>query len=230
MIFENIKDVALPDGTVKQISYGNINLWSKNSGTPEEQGLPIEYQEVDWICGNGGYINTGYVPTQNTSATLEYDVTAQHNTATYFGILTGSMLRAEIRYKTRWYAYCASTVWSNPSAMSDTGNTPNILYNMTLRSTEFTINSATVTNSNTGSGSTTLPVYLFAGNNNGTADEIAGYLRVYSFKLYENDVVSCDLVPCYRKADGVIGMYDIIGRHFYANAGSNTFLKGNDVS
>ena len=54
--------------------------------------------------------------------------------------------------------------------------------------------------------------------------------RMYSVKMYENDVLAVDLVPCYRKSDSVIGMYDTVNDVFYTNAGSGTFSKGQDVS
>ena len=45
-----------------------------------------------------------------------------------------------------------------------------------------------------------------------------------------------DLVPCYRKSDGVIGMYDLCGNvcpltgtAFFINAGTGSFTKGSDV-
>ncbi len=46
-----------------------------------------------------------------------------------------------------------------------------------------------------------------------------------------------DLVPCYRKSDGVIGMYDLCGNvcpltgtAFFINAGTSSFTKGSDVN
>lgn len=38
-----------------------------------------------------------------------------------------------------------------------------------------------------------------------------------------------DLIPCYRKSDGEIGMYDIVSGAFFANAGTGSFTKGADV-
>jgi hypothetical protein len=38
-----------------------------------------------------------------------------------------------------------------------------------------------------------------------------------------------DFVPCYRIADSVIGMYDVVNDVFYTNNGSGTFSKGSDV-
>ena len=53
--------------------------------------------------------------------------------------------------------------------------------------------------------------------------------RWYYVKVYENDVLIRDLVPCYRKADTVIWMYDLENWTFYTNGGTNTFTKWPDV-
>lgn len=51
----------------------------------------------------------------------------------------------------------------------------------------------------------------------------------YGLKLYKNNVLIQNLIPCYRKSDNVIGMYDVIENIFFANAGQGTFLKGNNI-
>ena len=38
-----------------------------------------------------------------------------------------------------------------------------------------------------------------------------------------------ELIPCYRKSDNVIGLYDMVGGTFYINNGTGTFTKGDDV-
>lgn len=54
--------------------------------------------------------------------------------------------------------------------------------------------------------------------------------RVYRVEIANNNNVRVrDLVPCYRKSDNVIGLYDRANNAFYANAGTGTFLKGADV-
>ena len=54
--------------------------------------------------------------------------------------------------------------------------------------------------------------------------------KIYSTKVYDDNILIRDLVPCYRKSDNVIGMFDLVNSVFYANAGSGTFLKGNNAS
>ena len=39
----------------------------------------------------------------------------------------------------------------------------------------------------------------------------------------------CNLIPCYRKADSVVGMYDTVAKVFRTNVGTGTFTKGADV-
>lgn len=60
-------------------------------------------------------------------------------------------------------------------------------------------------------------------------------VNIYYIKLYD-DFVFLNLVPCYRKSDGVIGLYDLCGSicpltntPFYINEGTGTFIKGPDV-
>lgn len=53
--------------------------------------------------------------------------------------------------------------------------------------------------------------------------------RVWWCRFYENGATVVDLVPCYRIADGVIGMYDRVSRSFLVNSGNGSFTKGGDV-
>ena len=72
-------------------------------------------------------------------------------------------------------------------------------------------------------------LYLFAQNYNGSAR--FGYNRtIKAFQYYDKtDTLICDLVPCYRKSDGVIGMYDLARKTFLTNVGTGNFTKGADV-
>ncbi len=53
---------------------------------------------------------------------------------------------------------------------------------------------------------------------------------LYEGKIWnENDKLIAHYIPCYRKADNEIGLYDMVSGAFLTNAGSGTFLKGVDV-
>lgn len=53
--------------------------------------------------------------------------------------------------------------------------------------------------------------------------------RVFYLLHTRSGVPLLELIPCYRKSDGVIGMYDTVGKRFLTNAGTGSFTKGADV-
>ena len=53
---------------------------------------------------------------------------------------------------------------------------------------------------------------------------------MWYFQISENWILKKNFVPCYRKSDSVIGMYDLMNNQFYTNAWSGTFTKGTDSS
>lgn len=53
--------------------------------------------------------------------------------------------------------------------------------------------------------------------------------RIYAYSIYNDSETKINLIPCYRKSDGEIGLYDTINKKFYTNLGTGEFLKGADV-
>lgn len=53
--------------------------------------------------------------------------------------------------------------------------------------------------------------------------------KIYGFTMEYEDTEILHLIPCYRKSDDVIGMYDTVGKVFYTNNGTGTFTKGGDL-
>ena len=51
--------------------------------------------------------------------------------------------------------------------------------------------------------------------------------KLYGCQIYEDDVLIRDFVPCIN-ASGEVGLYDLVGKQFYTNAGSGTFT-GSEV-
>lgn len=52
---------------------------------------------------------------------------------------------------------------------------------------------------------------------------------LYDFKIYDNNVLVRNFVPCYRKSDNQAGLYDLVNDKFYTNSGEGVFLTGPDV-
>lgn len=53
--------------------------------------------------------------------------------------------------------------------------------------------------------------------------------KIYSVLLEKDSTIVADLVPCYRKSDGEIGLFDIVSEQFFVNTGTGEFTKGADV-
>ena len=67
-----------------------------------------------------------------------------------------------------------------------------------------------------------LPMYILSCNINGSASAGAQG-NLYRMTIKENDVIVRDFIPCYRKSDSKPGLYDIVNKQFYTNAGSGEF-------
>ena len=67
-----------------------------------------------------------------------------------------------------------------------------------------------------------LPMYILSCNINGSASASAEG-NLYRMTIKENDVIVRDYIPCYRKSDSKPGLYDIVNKQFYTNAGSGEF-------
>ena len=50
--------------------------------------------------------------------------------------------------------------------------------------------------------------------------------KIYSFDIYDNDVLSVSLVPCVRDIDSVAGFYDIVNDVFYTSLNDGNFVAG----
>ena len=61
---------------------------------------------------------------------------------------------------------------------------------------------------------------------------LSGSFKYYYFRMYNKTTWAYerDMIPCYRKSDSVIWMYDLVNDTFYTNSWTWTFSKGNDVT
>lgn len=69
-------------------------------------------------------------------------------------------------------------------------------------------------------------IILFAYNYNGTISRISK-MKLYRFKVGDVNGWKHNYVPCKRKSDNQIGLYDTITDKFYTNSGTGEFSVGN---
>ena len=90
-----------------------------------------------------------------------------------------------------------------------------------MKNNEVTIND-NVYNVNTAIGDAKNHMYLFYRNLVGGKAK----MTLYSCKIYDDGVLVRDFIPCSRKSDGLIGLYDTVTKEFYTNAGTGEFIGG----
>lgn len=187
--------------------------------------VPIEYQEVEYIQSNptgqfsGPRIDTGLIASSNTKLEMDFDIYQLSNIQTFYNSYSGSGSRytlLEVSGKFRFdYA----------SSMLNTG------LDITLGRHTIVVDKGITIDSNTyGQSQTSFTcsgnLYLL-----GSAHDsgYTSYTKLYSAKVYESGTLMRNFVPCYRKADNEVGLYDLENDAFYTNSGAGTLTKGGNV-
>ena len=214
--------------------------------------IPSAYQEVEYIGSTGTqYIDTGYVPKLTTRwefvwQVIEGDTSDECRNGRYgggdgerfsicaMGVNSSSSLISDNKIEFAIGTYLSHRIGTAFYVNNNLRETPVIFTKskivLNAPSTSYNLNDGLFTGSLAAAltFNSNQALYLFARN---TANGIdgCGTSRIYSHKIWENGTKVQDFVPCYRKADGVIGMYDLVSKTFFGNAGTGTFTKGADV-
>ena len=209
---------------VKQISQG-----------VDFKSIPDEYQEVDYIEGTGTqYINTGVRGVDTYGFSLEFaPETITHNT--YPSILSGYLDEATLGYFQDSYKMYLRIQSVEIGAPFYSGFVDDEWYTFRMTNSSFEVinSSGTVVYQST---ARTRPwsayshtISVFNAYNNPQDRISCGKLK--SLVLYDQDNGKLvDFVPCYRKLDSVIGLYDRVSGTFFTNQGTGTFTKGPDTA
>lgn len=65
--------------------------------------------------------------------------------------------------------------------------------------------------------------YLFANHGARGVEDICS-AKLYSCKIYQNNILVRQFIPCVRKIDDEVGLFDLANYKFYANAGTGDFI------
>ena len=202
--------------------------------------IPDTYQEVEYIANSGTqFINTQYTPTENCGFEIKWiDLVSDAGTSN-----AGSNYVMGSRNGTGGNIYFAvsGTTAGQTITITRTGVTTGQYYRRynyvyvakaTFRTAENSGELSCLTTGDTFTGTQTsplnaeVPVYLFAMN----SQQIHKKVGIYYAKFYDgNGNLIYHFVPCYRKSDNKIGMYEVINGVFYQNSGTGNFTKSTDI-
>lgn len=191
--------------------------------------IPGEYQEVEYIESTGTqYIDLpfGFLDTDDVETVFSVNVSETRD----------KYIVSPIQWNTSnnrfgmgvYVVFCFAYGKANTST---TRMVPNNLNDGKLHNWVYHNHVCTITDvgssvdvSDIGFGTESVNLRLFYGYNATTKGKIAFYHHK------KQNGTEVNLLPCYRKSDNEIGMYDTVSKTFFTNSGTGTFLKGNDVS
>lgn len=194
--------------------------------------LPQEYRQVEYIEATGGqYLEIDYIASSITTTKGSFQLTNVDEGRSLFGSRESNK-SGGLSYALNWggelpYKYYNSFNRSASSSLTDKEidldkhtfeKAKNKLYIdgeliHTVTNTIFT---------------TPYNMIVFGCNSNGQV----GYLskaKIFNIQFYDDDILMVDLIPCYRKLDEIIGMYDLVTGNFYTNQGTGVFLRGEEI-
>ena len=190
-------------------------------------GLPSDFQEVEYIqCTTTQYIESGIRYDINKDLVVEMEIQSTSTYGTGFGWDGGGQI-----------GFATTTTNNGTSTINFNGS----YRTKVVHTIEKTASGSSIIQLSNESGSNSLTrthpsleTYatkgygIFTRFSQSSASSPYG-CRLFSFKATQDGVLIGHYIPCYRKSDYEIGLYDIIGQQFYTNDGTGTFLMGRPI-
>lgn len=197
--------------------------------------LPSEYQQVEYIESSGSqYINTNFYPTPNSCIEANISACVSTTQRRFFGVSYGNDSCIGLALYTNGsgkYAWAWNDTQGNFKAFgSNVSVIPNEKHYIKLDSKNNVamLDSHSENMNTTRTKTSQRPLLINAwwqSSNLNVAVEFHS-ARYYNLKITDNGVVVRDYIPCYRKSDNVVGLYDMVSKQFYTNSGSGSFVAG----
>lgn len=191
------------------------------------QSQPSEdtgYTRLTYIeCNGQQYINTGYVVQEDDVIDMYYISTSTSSAdKALFGVAeSGNGIWTTLYSNTTYIRFGSTSSVSMSNAR--------MRYKLSLRKGKMDIDGSTA--SPVFTTLPTIPLYVFASNNNNSSVNMYGYCRSMGFKITKTsgDIVM-DLKPCKRDSDGKIGMLDLVSGQFFGSEGAEEFIGGSEMN
>lgn len=179
--------------------------------------LPAGYTPLAYIQSSGTqYIDTGFTPTNNSGVKVKFSTSQSAGC---------SIAACDGGWQVNSFA-----IWSNimsfGSAAKNISVSDGATHTIFLdRGTAYLDAVQIWTATGTFTAGATLT--LFCLNRGGIKQEYST-MKLYACQVYDNGTLIRDFYPCIN-ASGVVGLYDIVGKQFYGNAGTGVFT-GSEVA
>lgn len=197
---------------------------ANNSNSP----LPSGYIKLSYIESTGKqYINTGIKPSNDMEFEIAYK--ALSSGQKLFGCeVNGASLFDAFNVK-------PNSVSIRAFAHSNAGGTVKVISTVAGKKTTLKlvirngvnniyVNDSSIATAPVAGTVPNLSIYLFA-SNNGRMAGVQISAIIYSFKIHKSGILVGDFMPCINP-QGEIGLYDLVTKQFFGNAGTGSFIAG----
>lgn len=215
--------VDINDELVKSLAKDTEWIFQAVTESGESQ-LPEGYTQLEYIQSSGTqWIDTGFKPNQNTRVLADCDlISGVFPTA--FGAWSSS---AGAKYILLSLSDTVARYYYN---LTETDKNVAIKgrHILDMNKNKLIVDNVEIVTVTASTFSVSQSLYLFTFHGGETTENFKTNAKYYSCKIYDNDVLVRDFIPC-KNADGVIGMYDVVNSQFYQNAGTGVFTAGDEV-
>lgn len=221
----------------KDMDYGTQYSKIENSyvKVPNQQNTSFsnDYYPLEYIESNGTqYINTGFTPNQNSAISIDVQCFGAHST---HAALCSARPSTSTSTNTIMMFLLNGTTWnvdrggtnSNRTAFPSVSTTDRITVDLNKYHLSFNKGEVIHNFSSTDTFTCGGTLALLYDHNYSRYPMCA---RIYSCKIWDNDVLVRDYVPVLRTSDGMVGLYDKVNSAFYQDAaGGNFIYNTNDI-
>lgn len=194
-------------------------------------GVPKEYTEVEYIgVGEtaGAYIDTGIIGTGNSRVVIDFETKWKESKMLFGSRQLSTTTQPAKAFCMVVYSTQFRSDYNNEQKdikVTSTDGRWQIDKNKnktTIKNDENMYEYTSTTNTNF---TTNYTIYIFANNDNGKITSPISDTKLYSCKIYDNDKLVRNFIPCLNKANKP-GLYDTVENKFYENKGTGEFTYG----
>lgn len=201
------------------------------------QLLPDDYQELSHITSNGTqYVSTSVIPDSTTGVHIKFLSNSVSGDHVLFGTGDTNNNRYWVGIYSGGVYYGWNKIYSIASGDISTSIIVDTTHVMTLEMNYFNNKSLSHNGNIDYSGlpalnTKTSTIDILGYYSNGTTHgNMAPSLQLMEFIITKGNDIVGNFVPCYRKSDSVVGLYDMVSKTFYTNNGNGSFTPGSNVT